>query len=102
MMGVAVVALAANATCMWLLARHRQGGAHMKASWIFTTNDVIANCGVIVGGILVRVTGSAAPDLIVGTAIGVVVLSGALRILRGGSAGEGLTARRRRAKMGKS
>ena len=82
MMGVAVVALGANATCMWLLARHRSGSAHMKASWIFTTKDVIANLGVIIGGILVRLTGSAAPDLVVGAAIGVVVLSGALRILR--------------------
>jgi len=56
MMGIAAVALGANATCMWLLARHRGGGAHMKASWIFTTNDVVANLGVIVGGVLVRLT----------------------------------------------
>ena len=47
MAGVAFAALAANVTCMWLLARHRSGGAHMKASWIFTTNDVVANLGVI-------------------------------------------------------
>lgn len=79
---VALVALAANVTCMWLLARHRKGGAHMKASWIFTTNDVIANCGVIVAAVLVRLTGSPMPDLVVGTIIGMVVLSGAVRILR--------------------
>ena len=82
MMGVATVALAANATCMWLLARHRGGGAHMKASWIFTTNDVIANLGVIIGGVLVRVTASAVPDLVVGAVIAFVVLTGAIRILR--------------------
>ena len=82
MMAVAAVALVANATCMWLLAAHRGGGAHMKASWIFTTNDVIANLGVIVGGVLVWVTRSAVPDLVVGAIIGVVVLTGAVRILR--------------------
>lgn len=82
MMGVAVVALVANGTTMWLLAGHRAGGAHMKASWIFTTNDVIANCGVIVGGILVRITASAVPDLIVGAVIGLVVSTGAMRILK--------------------
>jgi Co/Zn/Cd efflux system component len=81
-MGVAAIALVANATCMWLLAAHRRDGAHMKASWIFTTNDVIANAGVIAGGVLVRVTASALPDLVVGAIIGVVVLTGALRILR--------------------
>ena len=82
MMMVAVVALLANATTMWLLARHRQGGAHMKASWIFTTNDVVANLGVIAGGVLVGLTGSSVPDLVVGAGIAFVVLSGALRILR--------------------
>ena len=82
MMSVAVVALVANAVTMWLLARHRAGGAHMKASWIFTTNDVIANLGVIVGALLVRVSGSAIPDLVVGGIIAAIVLSGAMRILR--------------------
>lgn len=82
MIGVALVALIANATTMWWLAGHRGGGAHMKASWIFTTNDVVANIGVIVGGVLVRLTGTSIPDLVVGGVIALVVFSGALRILR--------------------
>ena len=82
MMGVAAVALVANATTMWLLARHRQGGAHMKASWIFTTNDVLANCGVIAAGALVLMTNSSIPDLVVGAIIGFIVLTGAVRIMR--------------------
>jgi Co/Zn/Cd efflux system component len=67
---------------MWLLSRHREGGAHMKASWIFTTNDVIANIGVIVAASLVRFTGSNVPDLVVATGIALIVLNGAVRILR--------------------
>lgn len=82
MMIVAAVALVANAATMKLLSGHREGGAHMQASWIFTTNDVLANLGVIVGGLLVRATGSSWPDLIVGTAIALLVFRGALRILR--------------------
>ena len=82
MVVVALAALIANVTCMWLLARHRHGGAHMKASWIFTTNDVIANLGVIVAAGMVRVTGSNVPDLVVATVIALVVLNGAIRILR--------------------
>ena len=82
MIGVAAVALAANAVTMRLLVRHRGGGAHMRASWIFTTNDVLANFGVIVAGVLVRAIGSAVPDLVVGGAIALVVLSGSIRILR--------------------
>ena len=82
MVVVALAALAVNVGCMWLLARHRHGGAHMKASWIFTTNDVIANIGVIVAAGLVRLLNSNVPDLIVATVISFVVLNGAVRILR--------------------
>lgn len=82
MMGMAAVALVANVTCLVLLAKHRKGEVHMRASWIFSTNDVIANAGVIVAGILVSFTSSAWPDLIIGSIIAVVVFMGAMRILR--------------------
>lgn len=54
----------------------------MRASWIFTTNDALANIGVIIAGVLVALTGSALPDLVIGTAIAALVASGAWRILR--------------------
>jgi Co/Zn/Cd efflux system component len=63
-------------------ARHRHGGAHMKASWIFTTNDVIANLGMIVAAGMVGLTRSNVPDLAVATVIALVILNGAIRILR--------------------
>lgn len=82
MIVVSLLALAANVSCLVLLARHRHGGAHMKASWIFSTNDVLANVGVVVAGALVAWTGSRLPDLAIGTAVGLLVLGGAVRILR--------------------
>lgn len=82
MIALAAVALVANAICLWLVSRHREGGAHMKASAIFSTNDVIANLGVIAAGVLVTLTGETYPDLVVGAIIAVVVLFGARRILR--------------------
>lgn len=82
MIGIALLALVANVTCMALIARHRRGGAHMRASWIFSTNDVIANVGVILAGVLVASTGSHLPDLVVGSIIALIVLSGAIRILK--------------------
>lgn len=81
MMGIALLALVANVTCLLLLSRHRESGAHMKASWIFSSNDVLANLGVIVAGALVAWTHSSYPDLVIGTVIGLVVLNGARRIL---------------------
>lgn len=82
MMVIAALALAANLACLALLSRHREGGVHMKASWIFSTNDVLANLGVIAAAALVAATGSRLPDLVIGTAIALLVLNGARRILR--------------------
>ena len=82
MIGIALLALVANVACVALLAKHREGGAHMRASWIFSTNDVLANLGVIVAGMLVAWSGSNIPDLIIGLLIGLLVLNGARRILQ--------------------
>lgn len=79
---VGLVALAANIVCLALIARHRDGGVHMRASWIFSKNDVIANIGVIGSGGLVYLTGVRWPDLVVGIAIACIVLRGALAIIQ--------------------
>ncbi len=82
MIAVSLLALAANVVSLALVSRHRAGGAHMKASVIFSTNDVLANLGVIGAGALVAWTGSRLPDLAVGTIVALLVLSGGVRILR--------------------
>ena len=81
MMGIGLVALVANVSCLLMIYGHREGGAHMKASWIFSANDVLANLGVIAAGALVAWTGSPYPDLVIGTVVGLIVLNGARRIL---------------------
>lgn len=82
MMVIASVALVANAYCLRLLHKHRDGEAHMRASWIFSRSDVIANAGVILAGLLVWWTDSRWPDLVVGSAIAAVVVRGGVEILR--------------------
>ncbi len=54
----------------------------MRASYIFSANDVLANLGVILAGVLVIWSGSPLPDWIIGFVIGMVVLVGSIRILR--------------------
>ena len=49
---------------------------------IFTSNDVIINSGVILAGILVNVLRSNKPDLIIGTIVFILVIQGAIRILK--------------------
>lgn len=82
MMGISLLALAANVLTLVLVSRHRDGGAHMRASVIFSTNDVLANLGVLLAGSLVAITGSRLPDLAIGAAVASMVLAGAVRILR--------------------
>ena len=79
---VGVAALIANIYCLFLLSRHRDAGVHMRASWIFSTNDVVANLGVIISGLLVWTLGSRYPDLVIGAIISAVVVRGGVIILR--------------------
>ena len=81
MVVVATLALGANVATLALLRRARSGQAHMRASVIFTSNDVILNLGVIAAGVLVAWTGSALPDLMVGALVFAVVARGAVKIL---------------------
>ena len=54
----------------------------MQASAIFTSNDLIINLGVIAAGILVHWLNSNKPDLIIGIIVFVVVIRGAIKILK--------------------
>ena len=79
---VSIFALIGNGICLYLLQRTKSNEAHMKASMIFTSNDVIINMGVILAGGLVYFFNSNKPDLIIGTIVFVIVTRGALRILK--------------------
>jgi len=82
MMGFGLLALFANICCLFLIAKHRHGEIHMRASWIFSKNDVIANVGVILGGLLVYLLDSHLPDLLIGFAIALIVIRGGIAIIK--------------------
>ena len=82
MMVITLTALVANVAGLVLIAKHRRGGLHMQASWIFTSTDVLANLGVVIAGSLVAWTHSPLPDLVIGLAIGLLVLWSSTKILR--------------------
>lgn len=80
---VSILALIANGICLYILQKSKsKDEAHMKASMIFTSNDVIINVGVILAGILVNYLSSNKPDLIIGTIVFILVIQGAFRILK--------------------
>jgi len=53
----------------------------MRASWIFSANDVIANMGVIAAGVLVMLLDSRWPDIVIGSVIATLILRGAYLII---------------------
>ena len=76
------IALIANTICLMLISKHKDGEVHMRASWIFSKNDVIANLGIIIGGCLVYFLNSRLPDIIIGIAITLIVIRGGILIVK--------------------
>jgi len=76
------LALIGNVISLTLINKARSAEAHMQASAIFTSNDIIVNLGVIIAGIFVYTTSSPYPDLLIGGMVFIVVARGASRILK--------------------
>jgi Co/Zn/Cd efflux system component len=82
MIATAIANAATNVVALRLLRTHRERGVHIEASWIFTTNDMIANGGIVASGIAVMVFKSSLPDLLIGIVVAGIVLHGAWEILK--------------------
>ena len=81
--GLGIAALLINVASAFVLSRFREGDANVRAVWLFSRNDALANIAVIVAAALVAWTGSAWPDLTVAAVIAMLFLHSAYEILRG-------------------
>lgn len=79
---VSVFALIGNMASLIILQKTKSKEAHVQASMIFTSNDIIVNGGVIAAGILVNLLDSKIPDLVIGAIVFTFVISGSFRILK--------------------
>lgn len=82
MIGTALLSLVVNLAVLRILTPMKSGEVHLRATWLFTRADVVANLGVIVAGLLVLWLGVPYPDFVIGTLIGLYVIKEALEILR--------------------
>ncbi len=85
-----LIGLAANGLCLFLLWRHRAEDVNMSSVWECSRNDIVSNLSVLVAAGAVRLTGSGWPDLVVASALVLVLMRSALRVLL--AAREGLRA----------
>ena len=79
---VAIVNSLTNVVCVKLLRSHRDKGAHMKASVIFTGNDIVINLGIALSGITVMIFKSPIPDLVIGIIVVGISIKGGVVILK--------------------
>ena len=82
MSGIGVLALAANASVLLLLRRHRTDDLNMRAVWLCSRNDVATNAGVLVAALGVGLTGSPWPDVVVGLGIALLFVVSAIDVIR--------------------
>ncbi len=82
MMAFALLSFVVNVAVLRMLAPFRSGEVHLRATWIFTRVDVIANVGVFVAGVVILLTGLRWIDLVAGCLIGAYVVKEAVEILK--------------------
>ena len=92
---VSLIALAANATCLALLWKHRAEDVNMSSVWECSRNDIASNVSVFIAAGAVWLTQSSWPDLVVGLVLACLFLcsaigvsTSALRELRGSGESE--------------
>ncbi len=78
---IAALALIVNMACFALLYRYRSGDVNMRASWLCSRNDMLANAGVLVAAWLVLVWSSAWPDYVIAVLIAGVVVHSSYGVL---------------------
>ena len=83
--GIGAVALLINVSAAMILSRFREGDANVRAIWLFSRNDALANVAVIGAALLVAWTHSAWPDLIVAGCIATLFIHSSIEIIRNAS-----------------
>ncbi|SET99885.1 cation transporter [Stenotrophomonas indicatrix] len=78
----ALLNLAANGFCLWLLTPYRTDDVNLASAWECARNDIFEGVSVVLAAGLVALFGAGWPDLLVAIALLVVFLRSALRVLR--------------------
>lgn len=81
-MGVAaLVNLAANLLCLWLLTPYRTGDVNMSSAWECSRNDVWEGFAVVGAALAVWAFGAGWPDLVIAIGLLALFLRSSIRVL---------------------
>jgi cobalt-zinc-cadmium efflux system protein len=84
MLSVATVGLAVNLFVAFWLRKEQRGNLNVRSAFWHALGDALASIGVIIGGIIILLTGWFIVDPIISIIIGLIIILAAWRILREG------------------
>ena len=79
---VGVLSLIGNTSVALMMNQHQHKDLNFKSAFICCRNDAIASAGIILAGLLVLLTRSFWPDIIIGSVIATIVCFGGIKIIR--------------------
>jgi cobalt-zinc-cadmium efflux system protein len=82
MLGIAVVGLLANVAGALILYPQQAGSLNVRGAFYHVLGDLAGSVGVIAAGIVMLITGWFLADPLVGVLIGLLIVYGAVRLLR--------------------
>jgi Co/Zn/Cd efflux system component len=78
---VGLLSLLANSLCLFLLWKHKGDDINMASVWACSRNDIATNLAVILTAGAVWLFNAAWPDLVVGLALAVLLISSSIKVL---------------------
>jgi len=84
MAGIAAVGLAANVVVVLWLRHEQRGNINVRSAFWHALSDALASIGVIIGGLVIFLTGQYWVDPLVSVIISLIILASAWSILREG------------------
>lgn len=82
MLLVAFVGFAVNMRVVWSLEKVEHNSLNVRSALLHALGDALASIGVIIGAVLIALTGIYVIDPLISVGIGVVIAVGAVRVLR--------------------
>ena len=79
---IGVMSLAGNSSVALMMYKHQHKDINFMSAFICCRNDAIASFGIILAGILVMMTRTIWPDIVIGSIIAIIVSYGGINIIR--------------------
>jgi len=81
MLLIAAAGLLGNLIMAWILG-HRHHDLNMKSAWLHVLGDTISSAGVIIAGLIIRITGWMLADTIASAIVGCMIIIGGTRVIK--------------------